>query len=198
MKTRLVAIAVVGLLAQLVAASAARAQLPGMGGMPQRHLVRVGLGGGVSVPTSNTADALKNGINGQGYLLLDPGLGFPLRLNLGFQKFDWQEALLGGGNTSGESQMLSGLAGLNVNLFNLGPLHPYVTAGLGAFRLKDTSGGTSASSTKFGIDGGGGLAVRLGRLEAFLEGRLQNVYTDQGAIDTKSIRAIPVTFGLIY
>jgi hypothetical protein len=165
-------------------------------GIPQRRLVRVGVGGGVSVPTQNAADALENGVNGQAYLLLDPGLGFPIRINLGYQKFDFKEAILG--SAAGESEMLSGMAGLTFDLFNLGPLRPYVTAGLGAFRLKGTIDQTSATDTRFGIDGGGGLALRLGRLEAFVEGRLQNVYTEQGLIDTESIRAIPVTFGLLF
>lgn len=194
MKTRLLIFAVTACLAQLVATQPVSSQVPGIS---QRRLVRVGVGGGVSVPTSNTADALKNGVNGQAYLLLDPGLGFPLRFNLGYQQFDFKEAILGG-TTSGESQMLSGVAGLTIDLLSLGPLRPYLTAGLGAFRLKESTGQTSESNVRFGIDGGGGLALRLGRLEAFVEGRVQNVYTEEGVIDTKSIRAIPVTFGLLF
>ncbi|MGH7469444.1 MAG: outer membrane beta-barrel protein [Longimicrobiales bacterium] len=163
----------------------------------QRHFVRIGFGGGVSVPTSNTADALKNGINGQAFLLLDPGIGFPFRFNLGYQKFDFKEAILGTAVT-GESQILSGVAGLTLNLFSLGPLRPYITAGVGAFSLKETTGEVSESNMRFGIDGGGGLALKLGRLEAFVEGRVQNVYTEAGVIDTKTIRAIPVTFGILF
>jgi opacity protein-like surface antigen len=170
--------------------------------VPEHHILRIGFGGGVSVPTSHAADALKNGINGQAYLLFDPGLGFPLRFNAGYQKFDYKALALDPLATDGNSQILSGVAGLSINLIQLGPLRPYLTAGLGAFNVKDefTTAGTSASSstTKFGIDGGGGLALRLGRLEAFVEGRVQNIYTDQGAIDTKSIRAIPVTFGILF
>ena len=76
------------------------------------------------------------------------------------------------------------------------------TAGVGAFNVhQEITGGPteiSESSTKFGIDGGGGLALKLGRLEAFIEGRVQNVYTEQGMIDSKTIRAIPVTFGILF
>jgi hypothetical protein len=189
MKTSLVALALTSLVVQLTVAEPASSQIP------QRRLVRVGLGGGVSVPTSNAADALKNGINAQAYLLLD--IGVPIRLNLGYQKFDFEEAILGAG-TSGDSQMLSGVAGLSIDLFQIGPLRPYVTAGLGAFRLEETTGQTSTTDVRFGIDGGGGLALTLGRLEAFVEGRVQNVYTEAGVIDTKTIRAIPVTFGLLF
>ena len=177
--------------------SAAAAQIPGA----ERRLIRIGFGGGVSVPTSHAADALKNGINGQAFLLLDPGLGAPLRFNLGYQKFDFQEGVLLG-TATGESQMLSGVAGLNIGLLRLGPLRSYITAGVGAFNLKETleaaSGETSTSDMRFGIDGGGGFTLKLGRLEAFVEGRIQNIYTEEGAIDTKSIRTIPVTFGIVF
>ncbi len=166
----------------------------------QEHLIRIGFGGGVSVPTSHAADALKSGVNGQGYLLIN--IGIPLRFNLGYQKFDYKEALLAGSGTTGTSQMLSGMGGLSINLISLGPLTPYITASVGAFNLKDefTEGGTttSTSKTNFGVDGGAGIRLKLGRIEAFAEGRVQNVYTDKGAIDTKSITMIPVTFGILF
>ncbi len=94
--------------------------------------------------------------------------------------------------------MLSGMAGLTINLFKLGPLRPYVTAGLGAFSMKETIAEQSETNMRFGVDGGGGLALKLGRLEAFVEGRVQNVYTEEGRIDAKTIRSIPVTFGILY
>lgn len=173
---------------------------PVAGQLPSR-LIRVGFGGGVSVPTSHAADALENGINGQAYVLIDPGFGFPFRFNLGYQKFDFKESA-NPLETDGESQILSGVAGINLNLLELGPIRPYVTAGLGAFSLKEeiTTDGTTTdeSSVRFGIDGGAGLGLKLGRLEAFVEGRVQNVYTDEGAIDARSIRAVPVTFGIIF
>ena len=34
--------------------------------------------------------------------------------------------------------------------------------------------------------------------EAFVEGRLQNICTDAGAVDARSIRAIPVSFGILF
>jgi opacity protein-like surface antigen len=186
--------------AGLSAGAPAAAQMPGMPQVPERHFIRIGFGGGVSVPTSNAADALDNGVNGQAFLLVDPGLGFPIRLNLGYQKFDWKEALLAG--ATGESQIVSGVAGLTFDLIRIGPVRPYVMAGLGAFNIKETLDGTatdgSTSTTNFGIDGGAGIALKIGRLEAFIEGRVQNVYTNEGAIDASTIRAVPVTFGILF
>ena len=84
-----------------------------------------------------------------------------------------------------------------------GPIRPYVTAGLGAFRISDdlqnaSSTAPPTSAIKFGIDGGAGVRIKFGRLEAFVEGKVQNVYTDQGAINTKTITSIPVTFGVLF
>ncbi len=164
-----------------------------------RHLIRVGFGGGVVVPTSEAADVFKNGLNGQAFVLLDPGLGVPLRFNLGYQKLDYKEALQGA--LTGSTTFLSGTAGIELNLLRIGPLRTYASAGLGAFHMSEdleTPGVDNESQFRFGIDGGGGLSLRLGRLEAFIEGRLQNVYTEKGAIDRKDIRSIPVTFGILF
>ena len=96
--------------------------------------------------------------------------------------------------------MIDGVIGLKIDLIQ-GPVRPYIMGGLGAFNIKDAlaSGSGSFSSTNFGVDGGGGLSIKLGRLAAFAETRIQNAYTKQkGFIDTKSIQSIPVSFGLIF
>jgi opacity protein-like surface antigen len=175
------------------------AAAPAAGQSGQQRLIRIGFGGGVSVPVSDAGEALKSGINGQGFLLVNAG-GIPLRFNLGYQKFDFEDVLAGG--ATGESSILSGVAGLSLDLVRAGPVTPYVMAGLGAFNLRDelTTGGVSnsTSATRFGVDGGAGLRLRLGRLEAFAEGRVQNVWTEAGAIDASSIKTIPVTFGVLF
>ncbi len=183
----------------IVGPQAASGQMPGA--VPERHLLRIGFGGGMSVPTSGTAEALEKGINGQAFLLIDTGFIPPLRLNLGYQKFDLKEMV--GGGPAGDTRILSGVAAFSMDLFKAGPVRPYVMAGLGAFSVRDAiegsgSGTTSESTTKFGIDGGAGLAFKLGRLEAFVEGRVQNIYTEAGAINAGSIRAVPVTFGVLF
>jgi hypothetical protein len=176
------------------------AQFEPGGAPPGQHMVQIGFGGGVSVPTSHAADALKNGVNGQAFVLLN--LGIPLRFNLGYQKFDYKAALLGAGVTGGQSSMLSAVGGVQLPLPHLGPLGAYVTAGLGAFDLKDAqtlaAGSQSTSRLRWGIDGGVGITLKMGRLHAFAEGRVQNIYTDKGAIDSKTITAIPVTFGILF
>jgi opacity protein-like surface antigen len=190
-------------LALCAAAMPLSAQLPGMGLISSRKpLVQVGFGGGMSVPTSNAKEAFENGVHGRGFMLLNiPGLP-SFRFDLSATKFDWKEAVIGSATMQGESQVLAGLANLSIDLFK-GPIRPYVMAGVGAFHIRNelqAEGETdeTSSQTRFGIDGGAGLAFKIKRLEMFVEGRVQNVYTERGVIDTKSIQTVPVTFGIIF
>jgi len=161
------------------------------------HLLSIGLGGGVTVPTGAYKDAVKSGFNGQGYLLVHLGPLPALRFNIGYQKFNYKDAL---GLNGGTSAILSGTGGLSINLIN-GPVRPYITAGLGAFDVRstiDSATGTTTSKVNFGIDGGAGLAFTFGRIDAFVEGRVQNVYTrNSGIINKKSIQTVPLSFGIL-
>ena len=190
-------------LALCTAALPLSAQLPGVGLISSRKpLVQVGFGGGMSVPTSNAKEAFENGVHGRGFMLLNfPGLP-SFRFDLSATKFDWREAVLGAPTMQGESQVLAGLANLSIDLLK-GPIRPYVMAGVGAFHIRNElqaegEPDETSSQTRFGIDGGAGLAIKIKRLEMFVEGRVQNVYTERGLIDTKSIQTVPVTFGIVF
>ena len=155
------------------------------------YILSVGVGGGASIPTGNGGNTVKTGYNGQAYALVQlPGF-LALRFNFGYQKFEYQNVL----NTpSGAQEILSGVGGLQINLLH-GPVRPYLTAGVGAFDLR---GASDTSKINFGIDAGAGLAVSVGRVSAFAEGRVQNVYTKNGGFiqSAKQISVVPVTFGL--
>ena len=168
-----------------------------------------GLGGGVTMPTNGTGDVLKNGFHLRGLAEMHvPALPFGLRGALGYQKMDVKDALqAASGFTSGQSQILSGLAGVTVPFMSSGPIRPYVTASLGAFNVKgqanDSTGvSVSNSQTHFGIDGGAGVKFGMGHAHGFVEARLENVYTEAGwnpaAANLKNARFIPVTFGLSF
>lgn len=64
--------------------------------LPSQRQIRFGFGGGLSVPTSDARNAFENGVNGQAYLLVNTGFLPPFRINLGYAKFDYKEAILGG------------------------------------------------------------------------------------------------------
>ncbi len=170
-----------------------------------QHLVRIGAAGGVVVPTADTRAALKSGVHAQAFLLVNLLRGVPLRFNLGYQKFNLKQALNAAGTApladTGSTQILAGVAGTQIDLLH-GPVRPYLTLGLGGFDVRSlmnaAAGPSTVSQMKFGVDGGAGLAIRIGRLDAFVEGHLQNVYTDRGLIEAKSIQAVPVSFGVLF
>ena len=128
----------------------------------------------------------------------------PLRFRaaLGYEKFDIEDIVPG---QEGDGKILSGIGNVMVT-FPLGPARPYVTAGLGAFHVKrrvEGSGTTTRSSeTKFGIDAGAGVEFRIGVLKGFVEGRVENAFTDDGfnpaLAGGGSTTIVPVTFGLIF
>jgi len=181
--------------AAILCVSRGQAQQP----LANNYILSLGVGGGATIPTGNGGSSVKTGINGQAYALVQiPGF-FALRFNFGYQKFDYnlQNTL---GATPGTREILSGVGALQINLLH-GPVRPYLTAGVGAFDLKaptDSASATTTSKINFGIDAGAGLAIRFGRVSAFAEGRVQNVYTKDGGWikSAKQINVIPVTFGL--
>lgn len=188
----------------LTLAGSARAQFPTGGSMRPIHFW---IGGGVSVPVSDSGDALDTGFHGRGMVTFQPpGLPVALRGDVSFQKFDLKSAELGGGVEGGptpSTQILSGLGNVTFGL-QLGPLRPYVGAGLGAFQVKTDSGvegEESDSQVKFGINGIVGATLSLSRnVSLFAEGRVENIYTDEGQqVDSANdIQVVPVTFGIVF
>ena len=180
-----------------------------MGNGLDDHMVRVGFGGGVSVPVSDAKDAFKDGVNGTGFVLVHILGGLPaLRFAFSYDRYKLKQAggitPTSGEDEVGHSQILGGTAGIKLHLLP-GPVRPFVMAGLGAFNVKDvvdaasTTGSISASKTNFGVDGGGGVEIKLGRLSAFAEAKIQNVYSkNTGVISRSSIQTVPVTFGLLF
>lgn len=175
--------------------------------MEEQHMVRVGFGGGVTVPVSDARDAFKDGVNGTGFVLVHLTQGLPaLRFAFSYDRFKLKPISgvtpAAGEDEAGHSQILGGTAGIKLHLIP-GPVRPFVMAGLGAFNVRQlvnaASGSTTTSQTNFGIDGGAGVEIKIGRIAAFAEGRVQNVYTkSSGLINKNSIQSIPVTFGLMF
>ena len=157
---------------------------------------KVGFGGGVSVPVSDYKSAFDNGFHGKAMFKWNvPSLPLSLGTSLGYEKFD-VKALVPG--VTGSQSILSALGNVSYH-FPVGPIKPYVTAGLGAYNIKSSATGVpDASTTKFGIDGGLGLEFKLGGISAFAEGRIQNIYTDEGLAQSFNTQVIPVTFGVLF
>ena len=185
---------------------------PSAGLSPSSRPIRIGFGGGVIVPREGASmRELKQGVQGQGFVVFKLPAGLPaLRANVDFARMRLESPLAPspssqpapGAPTAEETvrTMLAGVASLKFDLLR-GPVRPYVLAGVGAFRFQDEAlaglADDARSQIDFGLEGGAGLSIKLGPIDAFAETRLQNVYTKQkGLIDTKTIRAFPVTFGI--
>jgi hypothetical protein len=166
------------------------------------------IGGGMTVPTGDFEKGHDLGVHAQGALLINLG-GMPIRIRpeLTFTRFKIKDIEVPGLPTAGlngTSQMIGGLGNIELGA-GMGPIRPYVFAGLGMINFKTTVNAAegaaeseSASKTEFAVDGGAGIRLKLGALEGFIEGRVNNVYTDKGALNYKDVRTIPVTFGLIF
>ena len=195
-----------------VASSPAAAQVRMTG---STRPISIAFGGGASVPIGTYKDALKAGWNGQGSLIFNFA-GFPLalRADLNYNKFTFKKDLpFSPGGSTGTitttdnvtQQIFGGLANVTIP-FPMGPVSPYITAGLAGFNIKTklsdaASGAEDQSDTKFAVNGGAGLSLRLLGASAFIEAKLNNVYTDKKFIsnkELKSLQFIPVTFGFVF
>jgi len=165
---------------------------------------QIGVGGGVSVPVGDAGDALKSGWHGSVIAKFNPpGLPFDLRAIGSYKHFKLDPATVG---SDGASKIISGLGNITYTMPFPGPVRPYITAGLGAFNMKTTFDAAGApkpgSVTKFGIDAGAGVQFGIMGLNGFVEGKFENVYTDQGfsTAVTKDLKTqiIPVTFGIFF
>jgi len=107
------------------------------------------------------------------------------------------------GSVTGSSQMFGGVVGTRIPIIPGGPVRPYILLGFGAFNVNNTFNPTNGqpsvntSDWKFGLDAGAGIAIYFWRMEAFAEGRIQNVYqSGTGFINYHNIQAVPATVGL--
>jgi len=171
--------------------------------MGSNRIVSFGIGGGVSVPVSDARDAFKTGFNGQGFVRLNlKALPISPRVDFQFQRFNIDDAKFQTPGISGNGQLLAGVANLQYVVMPHGPARPYIVAGLGAYNFKtDVTGiaGASKSDTRFGVNGGAGVLFKLTSLvSGFVEGRLDNVFSDKGFIQSKQVQVVPVTFGVVF
>jgi opacity protein-like surface antigen len=171
-------------------------------------LVSVGLAGGTSVPVDKVSDAFDNGITGQGFIKFNIPFIITPRLDFTFQNMDITDPTVvapdftPGTYTGGTQEIFSGLAHAQFDLIHAGPITPYLIVGVGISNLNtsldDVSGeSTSHNTTQTTVDGGAGVAVKVGPVKAFLEGRLSNVMNNGELIDFDSVQTVPVTLGVV-
>ena len=192
------------MVAVLSLSSIAHAQMSGGAEMGSNRLVSIGIGGGVSVPVSDAKDAFDNGFNGQGFVRFNlHQLPIQPRLDFTFSKFDVKDVQLQTPGSSGTGQIFAGIANVQFALTHSGPVRPYIVGGIGAYNTKTDINGvpnvSGTSSTDFGINAGVGTLFKLGSMvHGYVEGRIDNVYSNKGMIDADQVQVIPVTFGIVF
>jgi len=204
-------VALASMAAAVASPAAAQMRMTQGSGRP----IAFALGGGASVPVGSYKDALKAGWNGQGSIIVNfAGFPFALRADLNYNSFRFKNDLPfsprpGAGTiTTSEDitqQILGGLANITVP-FHLGPISPYVTAGVAGFNVttklgEAVPGAEDESDTKFAVNGGAGVSLKLFGASAFIEAKINNVYTDNKFIsnkELKSLQFVPVTFGFVF
>ena len=191
------------MIALLSLSSLVHAQMNGAE-MGSNRLVSIGIGGGVSVPVSDAGDAFKNGFNGQGFVRFNlHQLPIQPRLDFTFSKFDVKDVHLQTPGASGTGQIFAGIANVQFALTHSGPVRPYIVGGIGAYNTKTDINGvpnvSGSSSTDFGINAGAGTLFKLGSMvSGYVEGRIDNVYSNKGMINADQVQVIPVTFGIVF
>ena len=175
---------------------AARAQAPPSG-------LSFGIGGGLSVPVNTAREVFRNGFNGQAFVRLDLGpMPFAIRADFTYQGFDLRapRSTPAGTVTGGTGSVLGGVANAQIYLFS-GHVRPYVLAGVGGYVVRTDADGavvTPRSDTRLGADAGAGLALTLGVLNVYAEGRADNVFVDPGLTGDRSFELVPLTVGVVF
>lgn len=154
--------------------------------------IKLGALGGATFPLGAT----KNGIDpgwGAGVLLDVTGPRVPVGFRLAGT---YQRLIPSSATANGGVNLWGGDANLLFTIPGRIPLKPYLTAGVGLYRVRnnitESTGIRSGANTSFAWNGGAGLRSDVGRVGVFLEARYLQIFTDG-----HDIRTMPVTFGLM-
>lgn len=166
-----------------VTAGTAQAQRP----------LKVGIAGGVSLPTGDLSDVANTGFNIAAQFEFKPAIvPFGLRLEAAYDRFGLDEDAVGtSGNISSLSATINGIVDIPSNT----PVKVYFIGGLGLYNLDgelNVGSGTTVSGdseNKFGFNLGGGLRLPFGTLDSFIEARYHKA-TDS------DVSFIPITVGI--
>jgi hypothetical protein len=146
----------------------------------QMRTATFGVGGGPTLPIGDLGNVYDTGWHVQGSFALAPmTLPFGVRVDLNYTNFphgDHSDSMLAG--------IVNGMFALPA-----AGLRPYLSAGVGAYNSKHDD----QSETDIGVNGGAGLQFGMFGMNAYLEGRLHNLFTE-GA----SSRFIPISVGIMF
>jgi opacity protein-like surface antigen len=165
--------------------------MAGVGAAQAQTPVKFGLGGGATIPLGSTSDALKTGWHGLALVQFKPASS-----PVGFQiDGQYQELKAKAGLTPGKTQLINGTANVVFTFPTAAEtkVRPYLIGGAGVYnaKFKPTTGTSTGSTTKFGLNAGAGFDFALSGATIFLEGRFHDVFTD-----VSNTKFIPITLGV--
>ena len=174
-----------------VAALAALALVGVTGSAHAQKPVQFGVGGGLTIPTSDVADGFKTGFNGMALLRFAPP-AFPVKIQVDgmFHRL--------GADADGvdiDLQVLNATADLVWEFPSAPatPVRPYLIGGIGIYNT-DLKGNDVPvdveSSTDFGFNVGAGFDFKLGGATLFAEARFHTIMTEGN-----NAKVIPITVG---
>ncbi len=170
---------------------------------PTQAQVRGIVGAGLSVPVGDFADENGGGAKAGGGTALLGAEWIPAGRNIGirvdgdFSQFCTTFCDQAGGNLDIKHQVLNAnLSGvLELPVGSTGKIRPYLLAGAGVYnhelRGDDVASSAGGSQTDFGVSGGLGLNIKVGRVGIFAESRFHNVFTDGS-----DLQYVPMLLGL--
>jgi opacity protein-like surface antigen len=154
--------------------------------------VKIGLGGGVTLPLGHFSDAAKLGFNGQASVGFQPAsLPVGIEIDGNFMRNSLKN------DVDGHTQIIAGTANA-VYAFKTSEtssIHPYIIAGVGMYNNKvSLTDVGSDSETKFGINAGAGFNFMMGAAGAFVEGRFHDIMTSGSSTNLVNVN-VGVRFG---
>jgi opacity protein-like surface antigen len=181
------ALVVAALLAVALSSGTARAQ------------AGFGLAAGLSAPMGDFGKIADAGYHVTGLMSYAPRLSpAGLRVEGSFSEFNYNSTIFSSAQ-SAKARVLSATA--NAVLASPGVMGPYVIGGVGVYRASAECSTCSSTSTKGGINVGGGFRFALTGFSAFLEARYHYI---PGASDPtnggikSSTQFVPISFGLVF
>jgi outer membrane protein with beta-barrel domain len=159
-----------------------------------QRLLTIGLGGGVSLPSSDLSNGSNTGWNALATLVLStPMQPLGLRADVAYNQFGFSSASTATFG-SGHQNVGSLTANVTYRLPTPGtPISPYLITGLGAYRTDCSVDVACQGATHFGWNAGLGTKLYALRLRSFLEARYHRT-----SANGSTVSYFPITLGLSF
>lgn len=168
----------------------------------ERRPTSFGLGAGMTFLTGEDRDFFNDGLNVHGSLAVPlRRAGLDLRFDLGYHRIGGKDRFTAPPPSDslqlGDFNVIALTAGVQYAPSASLGTRVYLVGGLGLYRTEAKAvhygQAVQGSSTDFGMTGGVGLSVPLGRMRGFVEGRFHNIFGEGS-----SAQMYPVTVGVMF